>query len=143
MFVPRGESKRITKAAALGRAIYVTLGLEADFDAAVEAMRYCLRIRNQYAHHNFWDDNTGKLAIGDLEAVARQPDHQPDLVSVIPNHVDVCLLQEQEAYFRYADQLLAWVNFEGRFKSGKLNSNPVPKPMPPLQKPAFNLPHGC
>ena len=138
MFGSRGESVRITKGAALGRPVYVTLALEADFDTAVDAMRHCLLIRNQYAHHTFWDDNTGTLAIGDLERVARLPDQQTDLRGVIPNYVTVALLQEQEAYFRFADGLLGWVNFEGRFKRGLLNNNMVPKPSP-RPKPALHL----
>jgi hypothetical protein len=138
MFGSRGESKRITQGAALGRPVYITLGLDVDFDTAVDAMRHCLLIRNQYAHHTFWDDNTGTLAIGDLERVARLPARQTDLGGVIPNYVSVALLQEQDAYFRFADGLLGWVNFEGRFKRGLLNKNPVIKPSP-RAKPALHL----
>jgi len=139
MFVPRGETKRIIQGAALGRPVYAALGLETDFDAAINAMRHCLLIRNQYAHHNFWDDNTGKLAIGDLESVARQPIHQTDLRSVVPYHVDVALLREQEGYYSYTDGMLSWVNFEGRFKRGLLNNNPTQRPATPT-KPALHLP---
>jgi hypothetical protein len=138
LFGSRGETKRITQGAALGRPVYVALGLEVEFDAAVDAMRHCLLIRNQYAHHNFWDDNTGTLAIGDLEKVARLPTHQADLRAVIPNHVSIALLQEQDAYFRFADGMLGWVNFEGRFKRGLLNNNMVARPSP-RPKPALHL----
>lgn len=137
MFAKRGESMRITNGAKLGRPVYAALGFEADFDVAIDAMRHCLLIRNQYAHHNFWDDLTGALAIGDLEKVARSSDHQADLRSVIPNHVTVALLQEQDGYFRFVDGLLAWVNFEGRFKR-KLVNIQVAKP-PPRPKPALHL----
>jgi hypothetical protein len=129
MFRTRGESARITHGADLGRPPYAVMGLDTVFDVAVNAMRHCLAIRNQYAHHNFWDDNTGQLAIGDLEAVARLPGPFTDLDGVTPLHVDAALLQEQEAYFRYTDALLGWVNFEGRFKRGMMPNNPVPKPV--------------
>lgn len=138
MFGSRGETKRITQGAALGRPVYVILGLEVDFDTAVAAMRHCLLIRNQYAHHTFWDDNTGTLAIGDLERVARLPTAQNDLRGVIPNYVSIALLQEQDAFFRFVDGLFAWVNFEGRFKRGMLNNNPVAKP-PSRPNPALHL----
>ncbi len=138
MFGSRGESRRIDKGVALGRPIYSALGLESDFDAAVKSIRHCLLIRNQYSHHTFWDDNTGKLAIGNLENIARLPEKQSDLLNLIPNHVTVDLLQEQGAYFRFADGLLIWVNFEGRFRRGMLNTNPVPKPSP-IPKPMLHL----
>lgn len=48
MFAKRGESMRITNGAKLGRPVYAGLGLEADFDVAIDAMRHCLLIRNQY-----------------------------------------------------------------------------------------------
>jgi hypothetical protein len=47
-------------------------------------------------------------------------------------------LQEQDAYFRFADGLLGWVNFEGRLKRGLLNTNMVPR-LPPRTKPALHL----
>jgi len=45
-------------------------------------------------------------------------------------------LQQQEAYFNYTDDLLHYVNFEGRQRSGKIvNTRPRPKKptLPPLQ----------
>jgi hypothetical protein len=138
MFASRGETKRINSGAALGRPAYVTLNLEPEFHEAISAVRHCLLIRNQYAHHTFWDDNTGTLAIGDLEKVARDPVHQADLGGVTPNHVSIALLREQDAYFRYADEVLRWVNFEGRFRRGLLNTNPVIRPLS-RPKPALHL----
>lgn len=138
LFGSRGETKRINTAVALARPAYAALNLELDFDAAIDAMRHCLQIRNQYAHHVFWDDNTGTLAIGDLEKVARDPVPQTDLRGVNPNHVSVALLLEQVAYFRLADGMLVWVNFESRFKRGLLNSNPAGKP-PSRMKPPLHL----
>lgn len=47
----------------------------------------------------------------------------------LPNYVTVALLQEQDAYFRFADGLLGWVNFEGRFKRGlTMTSGPPSRP---------------
>jgi len=137
MFGARGETRRINTAVKLGRPSYVALGLEADFDGAVDAMRHCLSIRNQYAHHTFWNDNTGKLAIGALEDVARQPGPFRDLADVQVEHVDCPLLQEQERYFRFTDALLAWVNYEGRRLTGKVNVTP-PKPAP-MSPPKLHL----
>jgi hypothetical protein len=137
MFGSRGESNRITRGAALGGPTYVGLGLGADFETAVDAMRHCLRIRNQYAHHTFWDDLTGALAIGNLERVARLPGKQTDLRGVIPNHVTVTLLQQQYDFFQYTDSLLIWINFEGRLRRGLLNNMITRKPAI-IQKPALH-----
>jgi hypothetical protein len=129
MFGTRGETRRINEGVKLGRPVYQALALETEFDDAVTATRQCLRIRNQYAHHTFWDDNSGQLAIGALEEVAKQPTPVRDLHSVKVEHVDVPLLQSQERYFAYADGLLAWVNFEGRARAANVRSNPVPMPV--------------
>jgi len=61
MFRVRGETARINVGDALGHQVYDRLGLRADFELAVSAMRYCLKIRNQYAHCN-WDDDFGRRA---------------------------------------------------------------------------------
>ena len=50
---------------------------------------------------------------------------------VLSHHVDAALLEAQEAYFVYADEFLAWINHEGRFRDKKLGTatkNPLDKP---------------
>jgi hypothetical protein len=47
MFRARGETPRINIGDALGRQLYHQKGLGTDFEMAVGAMRYCLKIRNQ------------------------------------------------------------------------------------------------
>jgi hypothetical protein len=53
------------------------------------------------------------------------------LTKLKAHHVDAALLAAQEAYFVYADELLAWINYEGRFrdKNKRLRgNNPLLKP---------------
>src|SRR5262245_42525943 len=50
MFRHRGNTARIEIADALGRQYYAKLGLETEFANAIAAVKYCLRIRNKYAH---------------------------------------------------------------------------------------------
>ena len=138
LFRIRGEARRINVGAAFGRAAYQGLSLEAEFDEAIAAMRHCRLIRNQYAHCNWWDDNSGSLAFANLEDAAKDKALVPDLLDLLPKHVDVPLLQSQEAFYRYADDLLAYVNYEGRTRAGK-PSAPVPKP-PNVIPPALCLP---
>ena len=55
--------------------------------------------------------------------------------------MDAALLAAQEAYFVYADELLAWINYEGRFKDMKLGNarrNPLDKPKS-LTRPKLRL----
>jgi hypothetical protein len=52
-----------------------------------------------------------------------------DLTKLQAHHVDAALLDAQEAYFVYADEYLAWINYEGQFRGRKLRSrNPLIKP---------------
>src|SRR5262249_59726894 len=62
MFRVRGETARINVGDALGRQAYRELDLGRDFELALSAMRYCLKIRNQCAHCNWYDDRSGRLA---------------------------------------------------------------------------------
>jgi AAA+ ATPase superfamily predicted ATPase len=128
MFGTRGESKRITEATKLGGSAYSHLGLQRDFDRAIAALRHCLNIRNQYAHWIWWDDSTSRLAFANLEQLAKQKRRIVDLRRLRAYHVGAALLMEQERYFAYTDQVLAWVNYEGRKRAGRLQRNPVRKP---------------
>lgn len=139
MFKTRSVSQRIDAADAMGRYKYHQSNLGTEFEMAVGAVRHCLKIRNKYAHCTWHNDQSGKLAFVNLEEPAQMNVHVPDLSSLTISHVDVALLRDQEAYFVYTDELLSWVNFEGRCRTGKLNSNPLPKPAP-MKKPPLHLP---
>jgi hypothetical protein len=137
MFRDRGETRRINVADAFGRQYYGALNLGTEFAMAVGAARYCLRIRNQFAHSNLYDDRTGQLAFVDLEELAKLNEPVRDLTSLTRRHVDVPLLQQMETYFIHTDGLIAWVNYEGRKRDGKLDRNPLPKPQQIAQPPLY------
>lgn len=122
MFRVRGESNRVQIADALGRNPYRDLGLEDGFVRAIGAMEHCIKIRNQYAHCVWLDDNTGKLAFVNLEEVAKMDAFESDLQHLTTYHVDVPLLEAQETYYLYANDLINWVNYEGRYRAGKLRT---------------------
>jgi hypothetical protein len=140
MFGVRGEKRRIDKGKKLGQAPYDALGMCTDFQGAIEAMRHCLCIRNQYSHWVWWNDYSGKIAFANLEDVARSKSKVKvkDLRNLKSHHVDATLLSSQEAYFAYTDQYLAWVNYEGRHRAGTLARNTVIKPKH-LKKPNLRL----
>jgi hypothetical protein len=131
MFRPRGETTRIDIADALGRHFYRDRGLGTEFEMAVGAIRHCVKIRNQYAHCVWYDDKSGRLAFVNLEEIARDNTRLKDLASLTVMYVDDALLNEQEQYFVYTDEILAWTNHEGRFRGGKTRMNPLPKPTSP------------
>jgi hypothetical protein len=139
MFRIRGETSRINVADALGRQLYHKLGLRTDFEIAVSAMRYCLKIRNQYAHCNWYDDNSGRLAFVNVEEIAN--DNQPILgfEGLTRHYIDAPTLEEQEQYFGYTDALLNYANYEGRFKIGTLNTRMFEKPTQ-IGQPSLHIP---
>jgi hypothetical protein len=98
---------------------------------AIRVVRYCLKVRNQYAHWVWWDDYSGKLAFANLEELAKLKRPVKDLTKLKTHHVDATLLAAQEAYFVYADAYLAWINYESRARDGGLRGgNVLAKPNP-------------
>ena len=139
MFRTRGETQRLDVADAMGRHFYKDQKLETEFSMAIGAARHCLKIRNQYSHCIWWDDNSGKLAFANMEEIAENNDYVADLVDLTTLYMDTPLLEQQESYFAYANDLLNWVNFECRLRTGKVPTQPYSKPkqmkQPPLQLP--------
>jgi hypothetical protein len=107
MFTQRRATPRIGVAQSLGLPPYVRLGLDTNFIAAIAAMTHCLKIRNQYAHCTWWDDNTGQLVFANLEELSKVQTQLTDLRQLGVHHVDATLLDEQETYFVYVDHYLA------------------------------------
>jgi hypothetical protein len=123
MFRHRSETKRIRIAETLGQEPYAKLGLGDWFDEAIIGMRYCVQIRNQYAHRNFLD-NSGILAFVNLEELAKRVEVVKNLLSLTVMQVTPTLLEDQERYFVYVRHTIGFVNYEGRFRSGKIKANP-------------------
>jgi hypothetical protein len=138
MFGKRGETQRINAAETLGRSAYQALGLDADFGLAISAIRYALQIRNQYAHWTWWDDKSGQLAIANLEDLAKDPNPISDFYGLQTHHVDMPLLEAQQEFLVYVDRCLAWVNYEGRYVTGKIRRRVVRKPAPVAMPPLFH-----
>jgi hypothetical protein len=138
MFKERGESRRINIADIFGRQKYQELGLGAYFEMAISSMRYCLKIRNQFAHSLWYDDYSGLLAFANLEEITENNNAIKDLKDLTIHHIDIPILLLQQQYFEYSDSLLAWVNFDGRRIAGKPSrpQEPAPKQLerPPLSR---------
>jgi hypothetical protein len=91
-----GGKRRIHAAAKVGRDTFACLALGQTFDQIICEMRYCLGIRNQFAHCNFYDDNTGVLSFVNVEQLARQRKRHPARPDIG---------RKKENYLRNSDQI--------------------------------------
>ena len=135
MFGDRGNAQRIGVAAKLGQQAYAKLGLGDDFDRAIDAMRYCLKIRNQYAHCNWYDDNSGQLAYVNVEELAKEKILIEGFEKLTRHHIDPGCLGLQEQYFGDMDKLLYYANLTGQFLRGETTTRyerPAELSKPPL-----------
>jgi hypothetical protein len=139
MFRARGETPRIDIADAFGRHYYAQHALGTEFEMAIGSVRHCLKIRNQFAHCVWYDDKSGKLSFANLEEIAKGNAYLRNLDDLTIFQVDEPLLFEQEAYFVYTDDLISWVNYEGRQRVGKISTNVLTKPKQPTP-PVLHLP---
>ena len=139
MFRPRGEAQRIDIGDGLGRQLYRDLGLGTQFEMSIGNMRFCLKIRNQYAHCIWHDDHTGMLGFVNLEQIAESNDFIPDLSTGLTTHyVDEKLLKEQEQYFSYVIDSIRFLNYEARFLQKKIATRIAEAPKQ-VQRPRFHL----
>jgi len=135
MFQTRGETRRIDMANIFGIQMYHDLELGTQFEMAISSTRYCLRIRNQYAHCLWYDDLSGDLAFTNLEEIAQTNGVINDLGGLTIRHTDVPTLTQQGSYFEYTESFLTWLNFEGRRLAGKPSTAQQKKPPKQLKQP--------
>ena len=119
MYRGRGETRRIDIADAFGRQTYRSLKLGTQFEMGIAAVRHCTKIRNQYSHCIWWNDNSGTLAFANIEEIARLNEPIIDLTEMNVHHISVAQLKSQLAYFEYASDLLIWVLQEGNKRAGR------------------------
>ncbi len=134
----RGETHRTDMADIFGGQYYHKLEIGTQFEMAIGAVRYCLKIRNQYSHCTWWDDNSGNLAFANLEEIAKNNTLVTGLQGLETRHIDVHTLSQQELYFEYTDNLLTWVNYEGRRRARKPATPPQPAPKQ-LERPPLDI----
>lgn len=139
MFRTRGETQRIDIADAIGREVFKNENLETPFSEAIGAVRYCLKIRNQFAHC-YWSDDFGKrLEFVEMEETAKANAHTSDVSLLRPRPIDLPTLKSQEAYFVYTRDCFMSLADEIRARGGKSPKNPFQAPKkalrPPLYKP--------
>ncbi len=75
LFGIRGAEKRIEKADGIMRASYGSAGLEPKYVAVMDAIEWCRKVRNQYAHCHWYDTKDEGLCFVDLESIAKIKNH--------------------------------------------------------------------
>ena len=107
MFRERGEERRIRKADKQMRPAYESAGLLEAYSAAIDDFGWCKRTRNRYAHCHWYDTREEGLCFLDLEDWAKGETS----LEFKKYRLNVPLLEQQEAYFRYV-QMALWHLFE-------------------------------
>jgi hypothetical protein len=137
MFRLLSDRGRIDMADALARPAYERIGEAPHFDETITNIKYCRQIRNQYAHCHYGDEWNGVgLYLTNLTDAA-DGHHSFDYLW---RHVDVPLLDLQEAYFLNTIQRLLYLEWEYQFKIGKLSGHGLPWPTALAPPPKHNPP---
>jgi hypothetical protein len=111
--------------------------LTEQFAHTIAAVKSCYSIRNQYAHCHWQDHAYAGLFFTNLEDAAERAEG----FEYHFKHVDIPLLELQEAYFIYAMRCLQSLQAEFRFKMGKKKvPHPFPWPKALSQPPKHNPP---
>ena len=127
LYRPRGESARVDIADAMAREAYIAAGLETPYCEAIGNFRYCLSVRNQYAHCNwFWRSDIG-LGFVDMQVMANKKKHL-SLTSLAVYPLDLLLLEAQEEYFAYVQECFRYLTNAYARKVGKPVIYDYPKP---------------
>ena len=122
----RSESNRLSVVEAIATPWFDRAGLGGAIREAITAVYHCKNIRNQYAHCQ-WLDDERILRFCLLDQSAKS---KAGMAEIIARPVSLSLLQQQWAYFDYADHALLWVNHQYRVKNEQPThtDGPVPKP---------------
>lgn len=130
----RGEDARINLADSLCRPFFAKAGLDHEFAWAIDAVRYCKTIRNQYAHSNWvtgttfsdgpdqftWSKDGLRLSLLEEAAAKSGP------MNFEMKKITVPLLNEQDAYFRNVRDWLIYLRVA--YKAGGASSGRGLKP---------------
>lgn len=128
MFRPRGAQQRIDIADAIGRKPFQKLNLETHFSDSVSSVRYCLKIRNQFAHC-FWTDDFGRqLGFVQLEDTAKSNKSVDNVYHIKARDIDHVLLQQHEAYFVYTRRWLTALEYHAKDLAAKGPKSPLEFP---------------
>jgi hypothetical protein len=96
----RGEERRINKLDSMMKAQYVDAKLAVDYKQTISDMQWCRKVRNQYAHCQWYYTTADGLSFVNLEAISLSSIP----IESIESHkvqADLQLLQRQMDFFVY------------------------------------------
>ena len=125
MFRVRSEGGRLHIAESLLFGPLTSLGLRNEYTDVKGAMRYCLRIRNQYAHCHWGEYNNRKPYFINMEEEVKKdiPKDHYDYMGV-----SLKILKDQELYYAYTQNCLWFLSHEVDVKRQKLKRQPFSMP---------------
>ena len=126
LYGQRGESARITAAQTLTFTALRSHKHKNSFLEIIDALKFCLKIRNQYANSNWVNAPTG-LHFTNVENVCQQPG-KAKIGDLSLTAVHLNKLQRQERYFVYTQQLIEWLVFEFQLEHRAISTLPSQAP---------------
>jgi len=124
MYRLRTTSGRIDASEILLTEPYRKVNLPSDLQEATDALRFCMSMRNTYAHCQWGADTREGLFFSDLEKAAeKRESFEYDW-----KHTDASLLTAQETYCEHTLTLLSWLKDQFLIRSSQLKDHRVPKP---------------
>jgi len=141
MYRGRSTGGRIDLADVLMRDAFIKAKLDPIYDETLFAVRYCLKIRNQYAHSHWAHDLTGIYFTNLEDAANRAEGFEYD-----HKHIDLPILQAQTTFFDDTKMLLLHLGdllvFAINPKEVPTCPKPPARPLPSLHNPASqHVPH--
>jgi hypothetical protein len=131
LFSIRGEQKRIETADKMMKTYYASVGLASKYNRTIANMHWCRKVRNQYAHCNWYDTAAEGLCFIDLEHTAKLK-RKIKSVTAHRYSIDVALLKRQENYFTYVRKCYWHLAEAFRIAHGKASRKGGPLwPWPP------------
>ena len=142
LYSVRGEEKRIKKADRMMKVQYVNAKLAIDYKQTISDMQWCRKIRNQYAHCQWYYTPVDGLCFVDLETTSLSSIP----IESIESHkvqADLQLLQRQMDFFVYvrrrfwylADACRRYIAMQ---KPGARLSNPIYANPPRVARPPLH-----
>lgn len=135
--------RKIEKAKEIGLDKFTKYGLNEEFIYCIKIIHHCRKIRNLYAHSNYWDANWEHLMLMEINEVAKIEDNCDDLGIAKTYPITNSLLLEQLNFYNYTLSYIFWLNNEIRYKTGMISENKISKPLeclePKLKENEVNL----
>jgi hypothetical protein len=131
----RMTSARVDACDELIREPLLTCGLEDHYSKSMAAVRFCLKMRNTFAHCHWGHNTQAGLFYTNLQDAAERPSG----FAYHWKHVDVALLEEHEKYLNNTQEMLWYLDHEQALRRGVLKSHVWPKP-PDIPQPSLHNP---